>query len=480
MRRNNTPPRATAQRHAANFAVVGLALINAASVQARTRPIEGVRLAESAQPASSGDSYQDGRAMLAAGNIPAAVAAFRSALVSAPQSIDALNGLAVAYDRMGRYDVSRSYYDAALAIDPNAALVLNNLGYSLYLQGNYQAAIPLLQRAMDSNDSAARSTGQRVLNLVAARMRADAAAASTAIAVAEIQQPRARIEQSVSGEQRLVLAAPAPDAALVASLGDDAALVMVAKPWTPREEAALAKKQAAADRAVAATQLASALAAARPAASPITAPPSAAHPAIPAPAAPAPTAPAPAQSVAALAARPFDRAATPAATPEALAFVAESTPARGAITADTAARIAAAARARLDAVLTASLDTITAATDAVDAAADAAARHAADREPRRARRALVRADPAIKQDGVNVDPAPAWLLAARRDPRNSDAPAAVRDETHGDDANVAFDSDDGDLNAFAARMRGVEPPAVVSTEDAVARLESLLRRLRTA
>jgi hypothetical protein len=76
---------------------------------------------------------------------------------------------------------------------------------------------------------------------------------------------------------------------------------------------------------------------------------------------------------------------------------------------------------------------------------------------------------------------PAWLLSTRRVARPAET-AAAHDEPVADTA-LAFESDDSELNAFAARMRGIAPPAEVMTisrEEAVARLEGLLRRLRSA
>lgn len=102
-----------ARRFGFNAAAIGVAMLGAGSLQARTQAIDGVRLAESQATAASSDPYQDGRALLAKGDVTGAIAAFRAALVETPQSVDALNGLAVSYDRMGRYDISRAYYDSA-------------------------------------------------------------------------------------------------------------------------------------------------------------------------------------------------------------------------------------------------------------------------------------------------------------------------------------------------------------------------------
>lgn len=440
-------------------AVVGLALIDAGGAEAKARPMEDVRLAQSHEDVATGDAYQHGRSLLAAGDTAGAIAAFRAALLASPQSIDALNGLGVAYDRIGRYDLSRSWYDTALAIDPKAVLVLNNLGYSLYLQGNYAAAIPLLQQVVESDDVAASRTGQRVLTLIAARMRADAiegrpvsyveaaparratevsatpavdpsvpsaravaraAPATQASPVTQVEAPAARIEITSSGEQRLVLGGPMPAPELSASLGDAAPMVMVASAWTPREEARVAARAASEERAVAerarlAGQLAQALADVRlgpaaearvPISSDVPAPPQA-------PQAPqTPTAPQAATLMASVRSQPEAR--------HEAALVEEAEPAH------LAARL-----------------------ENASAVADAAM--------------------------------PAWLLASRRPARPPEA-AAAHDEPVGE-TSLAFESDDGELNAFAARMRGVAPPAeimTISREEAVARLEGLLRRLRTA
>lgn len=415
------------------LAAVGLAILDASAGQARPKTIEGVRLPENAIPATSGDHYQDGRALLAAGDTPGAIAAFRAALVDAPQSIDALNGIAVAYDRMGRYDVSRSYYDTALAIDPNAAMVLNNLGYSLYLQGQYTAAIPLLQKAAASNDNGARSTGQRVLTLIAARMRETAiASADTQTEMAEaVAPPQARIEISSNGEQRLVLRAPAPPRELTASLGDAAAQTMVARPWTARDEArdemaqlAEAISAARAERAAAALAAAQQYAATPQAGLSVAVPSGKSLPTRPLPG-DAPSAPVLANVLA-----PAPKSAR-AANQAVVALYVDETPAPG----------------------------------------GAAPGHDSD------------ATPATRStEATTLDATSAWLLAPRRNARPAEASTVVGHEPQADAHRTAFDSDDGDLNAFASRMRGVEPSAGtgVSTEEAVARLEALILRLRAA
>ena len=245
---------------------------------------------------------------------------------------------------------------------------------------------------------------------------------------------------------------------------------MVAKPWTPREDAALAARQAAADRTAAAARLADALSAPR------------------ASAAPALIVQASQQTdeltarLAAIAPRKADPEVIAANAPRPDQNLPPAPPVmdRPGIDANAAIRLAAAARSRIDAALASGVESIVAASDAIDAAAYAAARRAANGSFRRTRTLRAPAGLAFQQDILSVDQTPAWLLLSRRDPVADDRVAEFRHEPHGDDGSAAFDSDDGDLNSFAARMRGVESAAAVSTDDAVARLEGLLRRLRAA
>jgi hypothetical protein len=322
----------------------------------------------------------------------------------------------------------------------------------------------LLQQVVDSEDPAARQAGQRVLTMIAARMRADAidgrplhfaetspaayreagqprreiavaagphadapvrraSAEALAVPVRQVEPPAARIEVTSSGEQRLVIGGPAPAPELVASLGDAAPMVMVADSWTPREEARVASRAATEERALAerarmASQLAQALAVVRHA-SPATTQMPAVVPDIDAEAAPVVPTP------------PSRTPETPVAALAAVVVRADPAPRRTAVRVD-----------------------------------DAAPRRNGHRDA---------------ADGFHDPALTAWLLATRRPARPPQA-AAAHDEPLAEKL-LAFESDDSELNAFAARMRGLAlaaEPATVSTEEAVGRLEGLLRRLRAA
>ncbi len=415
-----------------------MALLEATSLHARPVVAEGPRVNARNTPAPSGDLYQTGRGLLAAGDVAGAMAAFRQALLEAPQSVDALNGLAVCYDRLGRYDISRGYYDSALALEPGSALVLNNLGYSLYLQGQYEAAIPVLQRAAAARDPAVVAASRRVLAMVAADMRDKATHASAGQALAEVEAPGAHIETATNGEQRLVLDAPAPSRALVAALGDRAGLVSVARSTTAplTTTARIADSIAPPIRVQAADADSGAL-----------------------PTIVYLTTSQPGQARTVTVAMPADEDAPGT-------IIAAHAPASRPIAPAPAMATPAIAR------------TIT-----------------ADAAPLQRRRVPApgpgRDEPApaiVPMGGTSGDhrrdAIPAWLLSSRRSDRPSFGRAETGQGPHNDGAVVAFESDLVELNRFASRMRGIEVPLPADPDadrdTAVARLEQLITRIRSA
>jgi len=122
-----------------------LALGGCASGAPELRPVFGHSGLSVA--ASGRSAYAQASADFAAGRYGLAVKHFQMAVAEAPDSVEALNGLAAAYDQIGRFDLSERFYRRALAADPNAAQTLNNLGYSQFLQGKYDLAVALLTDA---------------------------------------------------------------------------------------------------------------------------------------------------------------------------------------------------------------------------------------------------------------------------------------------------------------------------------------------
>ncbi len=83
----------------------------------------------------------------ALGNVALALESYRKALRDEPASIDALTGVAACYDAMGRYDMSRRYYEEALALAPADTRLLGMLAASLLQQGRAEEAAAVRREA---------------------------------------------------------------------------------------------------------------------------------------------------------------------------------------------------------------------------------------------------------------------------------------------------------------------------------------------
>jgi len=121
----------------------------------------------------------DASAQLAIGNVGLAIEGFRKALREQPESIAALGGLAACYDEMGRYDLSRLNYEAALAIAPTDPVLLNSFAASLERQGKRMEALAVRAEA------AQLASAADALD----RTQAEAEAPAAPIRVAAVAQP---------------------------------------------------------------------------------------------------------------------------------------------------------------------------------------------------------------------------------------------------------------------------------------------------
>jgi tetratricopeptide (TPR) repeat protein len=93
------------------------------------------------------DPYADGKRHQADGKYELAAQRFGQALAQDGRSLDALNGLAIAYTRLGRFDSAERQFERALQIDPTSAAALNNYGWSLLQQGRLREARAFLALA---------------------------------------------------------------------------------------------------------------------------------------------------------------------------------------------------------------------------------------------------------------------------------------------------------------------------------------------
>ena len=112
-------------------------------------------LAASAKPGTS--TMAQARGLLAIGSVGLALEGFHKALREQPDSVEARAGIAACYERMGRYDLARTNYEAALAIAPRNAVLLNTLAAMLTRQGRVGEAAALRAEAAwaDADDAGA-------------------------------------------------------------------------------------------------------------------------------------------------------------------------------------------------------------------------------------------------------------------------------------------------------------------------------------
>ena len=99
-----------------------------------------------------------GRRLQELGDARAALAAYREALLLLPALPDARNGAAVLHAQLGQLETARGMLQA-LAQEAPTARTYNNLGYVLYLQGDYAQAAAVLRQSLqlDNGQQPARA-----------------------------------------------------------------------------------------------------------------------------------------------------------------------------------------------------------------------------------------------------------------------------------------------------------------------------------
>jgi Flp pilus assembly protein TadD len=126
------------EKDAAKFESTGVV-----RVEDRDNPRPGVK----DEGGSARDYLERGRAMLEDGRMNEAIAELSRAASLDPKLSQAHSLLAVAYDRKGLRDRAEDSYRRAIDVNDRDPQALNNLGYSLYLSGNYRAAVDRLKKA---------------------------------------------------------------------------------------------------------------------------------------------------------------------------------------------------------------------------------------------------------------------------------------------------------------------------------------------
>ncbi|SOD93475.1 tetratricopeptide repeat protein [Caenispirillum bisanense] len=177
--------------------------------------------------------YAAGKEHFAAGRLGSAVQAFRRASHLDPGSVEALNGLGAAYDRLGRSDLADDAYLRALTLAPDDPVTLNNMGWSRLLRGQPQlAAVYLHQAAALRPDDATIAGNRRVL-----AARSDGTPPEEPIPV--LERPTGPYLERRAADRLLLVTADGPaapvvesDVPAVAALPEAAQLAM-AVPETP-------------------------------------------------------------------------------------------------------------------------------------------------------------------------------------------------------------------------------------------------------
>lgn len=95
---------------------------------------------------SAKEHLEAGRKYLLEGHYNEAISELSLAASIDPKLTEAHNLLGVAYDKKGFGDRARESFERAVKMDEDAD-TLNNLGFSLYQNGNYRAAVDRLKRA---------------------------------------------------------------------------------------------------------------------------------------------------------------------------------------------------------------------------------------------------------------------------------------------------------------------------------------------
>lgn len=143
---------------------------------------------------------EDAKQHLAAGRNGLAIRRFGEELGRHPRSLEALNGIAIAYAGIGRYDVAYSYFERALQFEPRDAATLNNYGRSLIDDGRLRDARPFLEQAL-------RYAGESDAAVINANMltirRAEPPRILTASRREEVPQARPRLIRIATDRHRL-------------------------------------------------------------------------------------------------------------------------------------------------------------------------------------------------------------------------------------------------------------------------------------
>jgi Flp pilus assembly protein TadD len=117
------------------------------SAQADPRSVTA-SLGENSRNPVGHEDLKLGREHFRNGNFGLAEKHFRQAVEQSQDNLEAIVGLAAAYDQLGRFDLADRLYKEAMRISGGSALVMNNRGYSYYLRRDFRRARADFQAAL--------------------------------------------------------------------------------------------------------------------------------------------------------------------------------------------------------------------------------------------------------------------------------------------------------------------------------------------
>lgn len=193
---------------ASRAALIGLVVATSGCTSSakRTALPEGTRFTA----ATDASSVAAAR-LLADGNYGLAIEMYRRILVATPEDAAAVEGLALCYDRLRRYDLSDVYFQKALALAPRNDAFYRAYAASLTAQGRHDAAalLDVDMRAMLASASATPAAPSPPTPPVAPPPPTAAPALASAAAVPVVPAPVVaagpRLEQLAPGVVRLIL-----------------------------------------------------------------------------------------------------------------------------------------------------------------------------------------------------------------------------------------------------------------------------------
>lgn len=135
-------------------ACTGTLLLACADLRHQVSPPapSGPAATAAASGALANEAYLTGRSAHMAKRFGEAITSYQAALLAQPRHVNARNGLATLYAEQGEFAKAVALWETLTAdsggpAGPQTAFLFSNLGYALFLNGDYQKALGALERA---------------------------------------------------------------------------------------------------------------------------------------------------------------------------------------------------------------------------------------------------------------------------------------------------------------------------------------------